>query len=463
MHVHLIGIGGTGLSAIARVLKQKGYEVSGSDRIETGQIQELRAQGVRVFIGHQPLNVSGADLVLRSSAVTDDNVEVQEALRLHIPVIKRAEILDRLMEDQVCLAVAGTHGKTTTTAMLAWVLSALGADPSYIIGSNSFNLGDNARAGKGKFFVIEADEYDYMFLGLRPKISIVTNIEHDHPDCFPTYSEVMLAFKTFASQTLASGFLIACGEDPGAASLLEFAREEGIQCASYGIGAGKFDFCATDVTSNTIGGHQFICTRGDGAFLANTSLQVPGLHNVRNALACMAVASSLELPPGKVAAALQDFQGTARRFEVLGEISEVTVISDYAHHPSEIQATLSAARVRYPERKIWAVWQPHTYSRTRTLQSEFSRSFEAADQVLVTEVFAAREGKPADGFSSRIVVESMVEKANFLPDLEQARSFLKQHLAPGDVVIILSAGDADKLGSWILTDLADKNEQSPDD
>jgi UDP-N-acetylmuramate--alanine ligase len=236
MHVHLIGIGGTGLSAIAQVLLEKGDEVSGSDRTESAVTQNLHNLGVRVYIGHQSQNITGADLVLRSSAVTDENVEVQAALKSRIPVVKRAEFLERLIDGQECIAVAGTHGKTTTTAMLAWVFHALGLDPSYIIGSSSLNLGNNAHAGKGKYFVIEADEYDYMFLGLNPQITIVTNVEHDHPDCFPTFNDVLEAFKSFASRTLSSGIFITNGEDPGASLLLEFAKDLGRVCP-YGLGS----------------------------------------------------------------------------------------------------------------------------------------------------------------------------------------------------------------------------------
>lgn len=457
MHVHLIGIGGTGLSAIAQVLTQKGYEVSGSDRFETAVTQTLRQQGIQVFVGHQPVNVRGADLVLRSSAVSGENVEILEAQRLGIPVLKRSEILERMIAGQECVAVAGTHGKTTTTAMLAWVLHALDTDPSYLIGSSSFNLGSNAHAGSGRFFVIEADEYDNMFLGLRPKVAVVTNIEHDHPDFFPTYGDVLRAFETFASQILRSGMLIASGEDAGAAQLLDFASQKGLRCVSFGLGAGAFDLCATELEVSDSGGYRFHVSGRGGASFAQITLRVPGLHNVRNALACMAVVLSLDLPPDLAAAALQNFQGTARRFELVGEVSGVAVVSDYAHHPSEIRATLSAARGRYPGRRIWAIWQPHTFSRTRILLDQFSSSFEAADRVIVTEVYAAREDKPTDGFSAGAIAAHIPGNVEYLPGLEQVRSYLEAHLATGDVVIILSAGDADKLGNWVLTDLAEKN------
>ncbi len=463
MHVHLIGIGGTGLSAIAQVLLEKGYEVSGSDRMESAVTKNLRESGARLYIGHQPENIAGADLVLRSSAVTDENVEVLAALESHIPVVKRADFLEHLIDRQECIAVAGTHGKTTTTAMLAWVFHALGLDPSYIIGSSSMNLGNNAHAGTGKYFVIEADEYDYMFLGLRPKISIVTNIEHDHPDCFPTFSDVLEAFKSFTSRTLPAGTLITSGEDPGASQLSAFARDSGRKCVTYGLGPGRFDICADDLAPGTKGGYRFAVSRRNAERLVEAELQVPGVHNVRNALACLAVVDILGLSIDAAAAALKDFKGTGRRFEVVGEISGVTIVSDYAHHPTEIQATLAAARMRYANRRIWAVWQPHTFSRITTLFDQFSRSFMDADRILVTEVYAAREGPPAGGYSSRTITEKIPGDAVFVPDLALVRTFLGKQLAAGDVVIILSAGDADRLGTWLIKDLEMKQDHKPDD
>lgn len=458
MHIHLIGIGGTGLSPIAQVLIQRGYLVSGSDRTETALTQNLRRLGMRVFIGHHPQNVAGADLVLRSSAVSDENVEVLEALRQGIPVLKRVDFLERLTEGQECIAVAGSHGKSTTTAMLAWVFHSLQLDPSYIIGASSINLGANAHAGQGRFFVIEADEYDYMFLGLKPLISIVTNVEHDHPDCFPTFEAVLQAFKSFVSRTIPNGVLIACGEDDGALQLLDFARQQGLHCQTYGIGAGAFDYCADGLTYSTEGRTLFEIRRGDGQRLVQVSLQVPGLHNVRNALAVMAAVDQLSLPLAPAAEALQTYTGASRRFELVGEVTGITVISDYAHHPSEIQATLAAARSRYGRRRIWAVWQPHTFSRMMALQEQFSRAFVAADEILVTEVYPARELPPPGGFSAQSIADKIQGKASFVMDLERARAYLKQHARPGDVVIILSAGDADRLGGWLLSDLSKKIE-----
>jgi UDP-N-acetylmuramate--alanine ligase len=357
------------------------------------------------------------------------------------------------MEGQECIAIAGTHGKTTTTAMAAWLLFSLHKDPSYIIGATSFNLGTNAHAGKGDFFVIEADEYDYMFLGLRPVVSIVTNVEHDHPDCFPTYQDMLEAFKKFIDRIVVSGSLIACGEDPGAVQMLEYARMKGIRSYSYGIEGERFDYVARGLTATNMSGYRFTFTNQNHGQGVEVSLQVPGIHNVRDALAVMAMADVLDFPLYESARSLEEFSGTSRRFEVIGEVSGVTVISDYAHHPAEISATLSAARGRYRGRRIWAIWQPHTYSRTRLLFKEFSSAFNEADIVVVTEVFAAREQLPEDGFSARRIFEHIPGKAVFIPDLVELRKHLRQQVRTGDVVIILSAGDADRAGHWLVNDL----------
>ncbi len=349
-HVHLIGIGGSGLSAIARVLLESGYTVTGSDRQASPLARSLQEAGVQVFYGHRPENIAGASLVIRSSAIPDGNVEVQAARAAGVPVLKRSEFLGQLMEGRLGIAVAGTHGKTTTTAMTAWVISALGQDPSFIIGGVSKNLGANARAGRGRVFVIEADEYDHMFLGLEPQIAVVTNIEHDHPDCFPSPEDYHQAFLDFTMRLNAGGVLLVCGDDPGAVRLGREASEKGIRVVDYGIGDKGTVYQADDLVRNEQGGYSFVVrfrSQPMTTYLLPPipcSLQVAGIHNVRNALAVLAVAHLVGLPLAEAAQALGEFQGTGRRFDVLGEVGGVTVIDDYAHHPSEIRATLSAAR-----------------------------------------------------------------------------------------------------------------------
>jgi len=460
MRVHFIGIGGSGLSAIARLLKESGYEVSGSDKALSPFAADLQAAGVTVYIGHHPRNVNGADWVVKSSAIADDNPEVRAALQAGIPVYKRSDFLGKLMANKTGIAVAGTHGKTTTTAMIAWMLSALGRDPSFIVGGVMNNYGVNARMGKGTAFVIEADEYDRMFLGLAPRIAVVTNLEHDHPDCYPTFEDMFDAFEQFVNLLPPDGVLIASSEDEGSASLLPRARKSGRHVVAYSV-QGEMTINspqwmqARAVKPNDRGGFNF--TAGTniaeaGVQSVNVSLQVPGEHNVRNALASLSVAAVLGLSLKNAAVALGEFKGTGRRFQVVGEKNGVTVIDDYAHHPTEIRATLAAARARFPGRRILTVWQPHTYSRTQTLFLEFTRAFTDTDLVFVTEVYAARE--PRQEFSSAEVVSAMPHPAaRFTNSLAETTEAVLKVIRSGDVLLVLSAGDADQVSAGVLVGL----------
>jgi UDP-N-acetylmuramate--alanine ligase len=452
--IHLIGIGGTGLSAIARVLLEMGYTVSGSDRVASPFTRDLQSAGVTISIGHRPENVHGADLVVRSSAVLDDNPEVIAARALRILVLKRADFLGSLMDGKTSIAIAGTHGKTTTTSMIAWILSALGQDPSFIVGGVLANLGVNARAGKGDTFVIEADEYDRMFLGLKPSIEVVTNIEYDHPDCYPTPADFQAAFVEFMYHLTADGTLVACAEDPGVRDLMGKAKKLGKTVIPYGLLPStdlgqSLDVYTNVLAPNEIGGFTF-----NASVLGNPTtveLQVPGTYNVRNALAALTVTQLLNLSLADAARALNQFTGTGRRFEVRGESNGIIIIDDYAHHPTEIRATLAAARTRYPSRRIWAVWQPHTYSRTQTLFNEFVDAFADVDEVIVTEIYAARE--PKQDFSSKQVVDAMTRPAHFIAGLSEVSNYLIKNLRPGDALLVLSAGDADQISREVLTHL----------
>lgn len=455
-HVHFIGIGGSGLSAIARLLKESGYEVTGSDRALSSFAADLQNMGIKIFIGHHPRNIAGADWVVRSSAIGEDNPEVKAAASAGIPVYKRADFLGQLMSEKTGIAVAGTHGKTTTTAMIAWMLYAMQRDPSFIVGGTLNNLRVNAHAGKGETFVIEADEYDRMFLGLKPRIAVVTNLEHDHPDCYPTFEDMYAAFQSFVDLLPEDGTLIVCAEDDGAATLLTHARRKGLNIVSYSI-QGEMTINspqwmqARTLAPNGRGGFDFTAMNNMGSSAeVNVSLQVPGEHNVRNALAALSVAAMLGLPLQEAADALGQFTGTGRRFEVRGEHNGVIVIDDYAHHPTEIRATLAGAKKRYSNQRIWAVWQPHTYSRTQTLFYEFSRAFTDADEVLVTEIYASRE--PRQDFSSAEVVSAMPHpSARYSGSLAETTKYLRENLRPGDVVIVLSAGDADQISADLVS------------
>lgn len=458
--VHFIGIGGSGLSAIARLLKESGYEVTGSDRALSPFAVDLQHAGVPIYIGHHPRNVGKSDWVVRSSAIGDDNPEVQAAKRAGIPVYKRSDFLGQLMTGKTGIAVAGTHGKTTTTAMIAWMLYGMKRDPSFIVGGTLNNLKVNARSGKSDFFVIEADEYDRMFLGLKPHIEVVTNLEHDHPDIFPNFEDMYSAFQDFVDLLPPDGTLIVCAEDEGAVTLLTHARRRGLNVISYSV-QGEMTINspqwmqARALKPNDRGGFDFSAMTNmgiDSASALQVSLQVPGEHNVRNALAALSVAATLGLPLQEAADVLSRFSGTGRRFEIVGERNGVTVIDDYAHHPTEIRATLAGAKLRYPNRRLWAVWQPHTYSRTQALFLEFSRAFTDADEVLVTEIYASREAK--QDFSSAEVVSAMPHpSAHYSGSLEETKDHLLKNLRTGDVVIVLSAGDADQVSSDLVKEM----------
>jgi UDP-N-acetylmuramate--alanine ligase len=460
-HVHFIGIGGTGLSAIATVLLERGDTVSGSDRQVSVLTTRLEEMGANIFLGHKSENVLGADIVVRSSAVRDDNPEVQAAIAQGIPVLKRLDFLPDLTSTQKTIAIAGTHGKTTTTSMIAMMLTALDLDPSYVIGGVPVDLGRNAHAGKGDCFVIEADEYDHMFFGLNPWIAIVTNVEYDHPDCFPTPVDFLMAFETFSDHVLDGGAMLASIDNEGSAFIYSRALAAGRRSYAYSIRDPKANYYAGEPHLNSLGGYTFDLYKQGDLLASNVELHVPGLHNVSNALAALGVADLLALPIDRAQAAIREYRGTGRRFELRGVVNGITVIDDYAHHPTEIKATLAAAKLRFPGSRIWAVWQPHTYSRTRTLLEDFRLAFNDADQVLVSEVFPAREQPPLDGFSSRQVADAIQYErrdrpgsVHFIPGLMQIGNFLLSSLKPGDVIFVLSAGDADQVSNRLLMELA---------
>jgi UDP-N-acetylmuramate--alanine ligase len=457
-HVHFIGIGGSGLSGIARMLHESGYTVTGSDQALSPFAEDLRLAGIQVYIGHDPQHIRSADWVVRSSAVPDDNVEAAAARAAGIPVYRRADFLGKFMEEKTGIAVAGTHGKTTTTAMLAFALSAMGLDPSFIVGGNVKDLGTNARAGSGSIFVIEADEYDRMFLGLKPRIEVITSVEYDHPDCFPTFQDMVSAFESFISLLPHDGTLIVSLDDAGAAALMLKTRRLGRQVIGYTldpertINAPRW-MQARSIIPNARGGFDFEAATNIGSVSsAAVSLQVAGRHNVSNALAALSALALLGKSIVAGAAALRTFSGTSRRFEIRGEQDGILVIDDYAHHPTEIRATLAAARARYPGRRIVAVWQPHTYSRTRTLLADFADAFGDADETIVTEVYAAREAKQE--FSAAELVKRMTQAAaRFIPTLDGATEYLARNLRRNDVLLVLSAGDAERVSAGVLAGL----------
>ena len=448
-HIHLVGIGGFGMSAIARVLLQQGFYVSGSDRTPNALTRALAEAGAVIYEGHDAQHVMGAEAVLTTSAVPFDHVELAMARALNIPVYKRSESIAAIMAGAVGIAVAGTHGKTTTTAMITHVLIEAGHDPSYIIGGILRNTGFNAGVGRGRAFVIEADEYDHMVLGLRPQIAVVTNIEYDHPDFFATPADLTQAFTRFVGLLPADGLLVACVDDL-TASILAFNRlAEGRPVAAYGIDHPQATWRAADLRVEEGGLTAFEVLRA-GVNLGTARLIAPGRHNVLNALAALAVADQQGVDFETAARALRTFRGTGRRFEVRGEAGGVVVIDDYAHHPTAIRATLAAARARFPGSTIWAVWQPHTYSRTRTLLDDYAAAFGDADQVLVTDIYAARE-EPIPGVTGAAAAAAIDHPAaRHVAGVREAVRALEAGARAPAVIVIMSAGDAPVIGVEFL-------------
>jgi len=442
--IHLVGIGGSGLSAIARVLHGRGYRVSGSDRQPSALTAALAAEGMTIYIGHRAEQVAGAGLVIVSSAVPDENPEVVEARRRGLPVVKREQLLGELTAGKKVIAVAGAHGKTTTTAMIAWILLQAGLDPTFIVGGVLQNLGTNARTGAGPHFVIEADEYDRAFLGLHPDVAAITALEHDHPDCYPTFDAMRAAFSAFVGQVVAGGLLVVNGEDEEARQMGEQAA--GLRVITYGLDR-RWDWWAAGEQLGS--SSAFEVWRG-GERLGVCALQVPGRHNLLNALAALAVSAGVGVEFEPAAAALTRFRGTARRFEVKGHAGGITVVDDYAHHPTEIRATLAAARLKYPGRPLWAVFQPHTYSRTAALLDGFAAAFDQADHVVVTGIYAAREQDTLGLSGQEIVARMDHPDARYAETLEQAVELLQAGVRPGDLVITLGAGDGYLVGEWLL-------------
>ncbi len=448
-HIHFVGIGGAGLSAIARILLERGCIVSGSDMNASSVTSALADAGARIFQGHDPRFVDSADLVLATSAVDDDHIELIAAKQLGIPVYRRREFMRALLQGYDTIAIAGAHGKTTTTSMIIHILQSAGKDPSYIVGGIMGNTGRNAAVGAGESFVIEADEYGNMFHGLSPNLAVVTTVEHDHPDFFQTADDISAAFATFIESIQPGGLLVACADDPAALALALEHQKTGGEIRTYGIENEQLDWRATDLQFD--GDRTSFNVLHRGVPLGSVSLGAPGAHNVLNALAALAVAHERGVAFAASASALANFIATQRRFQVRGIRDGVIVVDDYAHHPTEIEVNLRAARLRYPDRQIWAIWQPHTYSRVRQFWSEFVAAFHDADRVIITPIYAARE-VPIDGVSSQALAAEMKcqSDAIFAPTYDNAVSMLRQFAVAPAVVIIFSAGDANQIADLYL-------------
>lgn len=442
-NVHLVGIGGIGLSAIARVLLARGVRVTGSDAVVTPITRELERLGARIYKGHRASNIDPkVELVVVTSAVGINNPEVEAARAFGIPVVKRRDFLGELTGGHKTIAIAGSHGKTTTTAMVGLMLADGGLDPEVVVGGIVPEFGSNARAGKGEYFVIEADEYDSAFLGLTPYIALVTNVDYDHPDLFPTRADYRHAFVEFLRRLQKSGTVLVCGDDEGA---LAVAAANKMPSVTYGLNE-SCDWHPVNTSRNSNGGFDFQVMRS-GIVIGQVSTIISGRHNIANALGAIAAVNAVGVGLESARQTLERFEGVGRRFEAHAEWRGVAIVDDYAHHPTEIRATLAAARERFGGRELWVVFQPHTFSRTRALLDGFAQAFDSADHVIIMPIYAAREHDSL-GVSGSDIVERMAHPdARYLSTQEQVVAFLAGHLVPGDVLITLGAGDVNLLVS----------------
>ena len=446
--VHLVGVGGIHMSGIAQVLRARGHSVSGSDLYLTPLTEKLEAMGVTVSRGHDAANVGEAELVVYTSAAHEDNPEIIEARRRGLPTIKRAQMVARLMEGKRSIAIAGSHGKTTTSSLIAFMLWQAGHSPTFMVGGEMVGLETNAMPGEGPDFVVEADEFDAAFLNYHPDIALVTNVEPDHLDIYGSFERLKDTFRQFLSQVKPNGYIVACGDDPALQAILrETAGDDvnlPVHVVSYGLDPSS-EWLAEGISSKGVDGYTFVVKCGKQVY-ATFETRLPGIHNVSNALGAIAVGSILGLPLEAMRRSVAEFRGVKRRFQPVGEAAGVTVMDDYAHHPTEVRATLAAARDRFPGRRLVCLFQPHTYSRTRYLLDGFRTCFADCDVLLIAETYAARE-EPSAGMSAEELAREVGQpRARYSGDLAQSAAAAAELLEPGDVFFTIGAGDVEKAG-----------------
>ncbi|SKA95381.1 UDP-N-acetylmuramate--L-alanine ligase [Caloramator quimbayensis] len=444
--VHFIGIGGISMSGLAEILIDYGYNVSGSDRAASRLTEKLYNLGAKIYIGHDASNVHGADIVVYTAAVKEDNPELIEAKRLNLLVMDRAEFLGEIMKKyEKGVAVSGTHGKTTTTSMISLMLLDANLDPTIMVGGEVDAIGGNVRPGKSPYFVTEACEYKKSFLKFYPYIGIILNIDADHLDCYKDIDEIHETFLSFAKLIPDEGCLIGCSEDK---RVMDIMSKVACHKITYGLSSG--DFSASNIAYDDKGCASFRALY-NGEFFYDFKLSIPGEHNVLNALSAIACCSFLGVDKKTMFQSLINFKGTHRRFEKKGEKDGVTVIDDYAHHPAEIKATLKAAK-NYPHKKLCCVFQPHTYSRTIALFDEFSKAFNDVDKLILTDIYAARE-KDTGIVSSEMLCDAICKNgvdAEYIKSFDEIVDYAKKELSDGDLLITMGAGDVYKIGEEFL-------------
>lgn len=446
--VHLVGIGGAHMSAIAQILHAWGHAVTGSDQRVSAMTEKLAALGITVAIGHAAGNVGEAQLVVITSAAHGDNPEIVEAQRRGIPVIKRAEMVARLMEGRYSIAVAGTHGKTTTSGLIAHMLVEANLDPTYLIGGEVRSLGTNAAPGEGRYIVVEADEYDRAFLSYTPDVAVVLNIEPDHLDIYGTVDEMAGAFHQFMASAPADGHVIACADSPRVRDAVAAGGIPARDVQTFAL-REQATWTATDIRPSAVGQTFFVATGGKsyGAF----SVGLPGEHNVSNALAGIVAGDTIGIDKGVMREAIASYRGAVRRFELVGERDGITVMDDYAHHPTEVRVgTIAAARQRFGARRLVVLFQPHTFTRTQYLLHEWRNCFEGADALYITHTYAAREQAEAGLSGADLARAVTAPAAVYVDSFDEAADRIAADLRAGDVFFTVGAGDVDRVGPMVL-------------
>lgn len=446
-NVHFVGIGGISMSGLAQILLKSGYNVTGSDINDSNIIDKLRKNGAQVYIPHDPKNVEAAELVVYTAAVKQDNCEIVRAKELRIPIIDRAEFLGMIMKNyDYGIAIAGCHGKTTTTSMVSIIMKNAGLDPTVLVGGEIEAIDGNFRVGNSKYFVTEACEYTESFLKFYPFVAAILNVEKDHLDYFRDLDHIISAFEKFAQLVPEEGSLIVCSDNENAFNI---SKKVSCKVLTYGI-RNKADFYARNIKYDSLG-HPTFEVKLRGRKLGTVSLCIPGEHNILNALAAIAIAYNAGIKMSVIKTSLREFKGTHRRFDIKGIRNNITIVDDYAHHPTEIKATLQAAK-QFPHQRIWCVFQPHTYTRTKTLFNEFSEAFYDADNVIITDIYAAREKdtglvKPSELVES---INKCSANAVYKNDFKSIAEMIIKEAKPGDLVFTMGAGDVFKLGPMIL-------------
>lgn len=451
LKTHFVGIGGSGMSGIAKVIAARGGSVSGSDIHDSAALDSLRAQGITIFIGHDGANIDGADLLVKSSAIPDSNPEIVAAKAQGLKILGRAEALSELLINRRSIAVAGTHGKTTTTSMLTVALQRSGLDPSFAIGASIKNSGTNAHHGSGDIFVVEADESDGSFTSYRPTGAVITNIELDHVDNFKDLGEIDKLFIDFANTV--SGFLVLCSDDPGVQRLISNLGDSALKIVTYGS-SGDPDYLINRVVLNPKNSLARVTAKG--RVLGDLNLSVPGFHNLLNALGALAASIEIGAPTQSAIDGLNSFTGARRRFEIKGTVNGITVVDDYGHHPTEIKATLETAKRYAGSGRVIVIYQPHRFSRTQVFLDEFAKQLSNADHTYLLEIYPAGE-EPIPGVTSAAIAKRMAgDKVTYEPSMTEVISKIISVAKNGDLVLTLGAGDVSSLAPLIVENLQNK-------